>query len=111
MEARGLPTEVKVGVPSSSTKARVTLEAQSGVPKRVSSGDHHLGLDPKASIKVRTQADVSKRESYLKDPSVAGRMVLATLLPRDRQFMSSLSIGDLMDQSMVNAIRVSMKFP
>ena len=62
------------------------------------------------SIGVRTQADVSRRDSYLKDLDVAGRMARVILLSRDRQFMSSLSIGDLMDQSMVNAIRVSVKF-
>ena len=93
-----------------STEARVIVEARSGVLKRISAEDHHLRLDLGASVEARTQVNVDRRESCLKDPNVVGRMERATLLPRDRQFMSSLSIGDLMDQSMVNAIRVSVKF-
>ena len=103
-------TKANVGGPSSSTKARVTAEAQSGVPKRVNAEGHHLESDPGASVEEGTRADVGRRESCLKDPSMAERIAWATLLLRDRQFMSSLSIGDLMDQSMVNAIRVSAKF-
>ena len=110
MEADGLPTRVKARVPFSSTEARVIEEAQSRVLERISAEDYHLGSDPRASVGVRTRADVSWRESCLKDPKVARRIAWMTLLSRDHQIMSSLSIGELMDQSMVNAIWVSVKF-
>ena len=109
-EASGLSIGVEVGVPSSSTQARVTKEARSGVPERISAEDYRLGPDPRASARVRIRANVSRRESCLKDPKVAGRIAWATLLLMDHQLMSSLSIGELMDQSMVNVIRISIKF-
>ena len=85
-------------------------EARSGVPEKISVEDYHLRPDPRASAEIRTQADVYKRESCLKDPDVVGRIMQATLLSRDSQLMSLLSIGEVIDQSMVNAIRVSVKF-
>ena len=99
------------GGPSSSAKVRTTVEARSGIPERGSAKDYHLGPDLGASTGARARADVSKRESYLKDLGVARRMARATLLSCDHLFMSSLSGSELMDQSMVNAFRVSRRFP
>ena len=72
---------------------------------------HLLGSDPSISqdvlVKTGTRTNISKRESDLKDARVARKIAHATLLPRDRQLMDSLCMGDLRDQSVVNAIRVS----
>ena len=73
--------------------------------------DYRLGPDSGTSADARARAEVHKRESYLKDSRVAERMARVALLPCDRLFMSSLSASELMDQSMVNAFRVSRMFP
>ena len=110
----GRPGEVTEAGPrgsSSPVEVRTTVDAQSGVLERGSVEDYRLGPNPRASVGARARADVDKRESCLKDLGMFRRMARVTLLSRDHQFMNSLSIGDLMDQSMVNAIRISVKFP
>ena len=54
-----------------------------------------------------TRVDIGKRESDLKNAGVALRIARTALLLRDRQIMDSLSMGDLLNQSVVNSIWVS----
>ena len=60
-------------------------------------------------VEMGVWTDVCRRESDLKDARVAQRIAHATLLPRDRQLMDALSMNELMDNSVVNAIWVSSR--
>ena len=97
---------VEVGEPSSAAEARVTEGIQSGVLDMVNVEGRLFGLessiDRNMLLEMRTQTNIAKRELGLKDAGVAWRIACSIQLLRD-----SLSLNDVLDQSMINSIRVS----
>ena len=103
--------EAEVGEASTSTQARTIEEIRSGVLDMVSMEGCLFGSKPSwdrdVPLDMRTRTNIEKRESSLQDAGVVRKVVRSIQLSRDRQFMDSLSMGDLLDQSVVNSIRVS----
>ena len=101
------------GEPSSAANARVTEGIQSRVPDVVGVEGRLFGskLSPDRIVPLgmRTHTNIAKRKLGLKDAGVARRIVHSIQLPRDRQFIDSLSLGDLLDQSVVNSFKVSYR--
>ena len=105
----------EVKEPSLAAEARVTEAIRSGVLDVVGIEGHLFGLelssDKDVPLKMRTQTNIEKRESGLKDPRVALRIARLIQLLRDRKLMDSLSLSDLLDQSVVNSIQISFHVP
>ena len=101
MELDSSPNIAEVGEPSSSARARITEEIQSGVLDVVSVEgclfESKSSLDRNVSLEMRTQTNISKRASSLKDARVVRRIARSIQLPRDRQLMEPLSLSDLLD--------------
>ena len=100
----------EVEEPSLAVEERVTEGIRSGVPDVVDMEGRlfgsELSVDRDVPLGMRIQTNIAKRESCLKDAGVVQRIACSIQLSRDRQFMDSLSLSDLLDQSMINSIRV-----
>ena len=92
-------------------EVRVTEGIRNGVFNVVGIEGHLFRSKPSPDknvpLRMRTWTNIAKRESGLKDAKVAQRTTRSIQLPRVRQYIDSLSLSDLLDQSMVNSIRVS----
>ena len=100
----------EVREPSSAAEVRVTEAIQSGVPDVVDVEGHLFGSEPTIDgdvpLEMRTRTNIAKRESGLKDAGVVRWIACSIQLPRDCQLMDSISLSDLLDQSMVSSIWV-----
>ena len=56
---------------------------------------------------METRTDIRKRQSDLKDAGVVLKIARTALLLKNRQIMDSLSMGNLLNQSVVNSIRIN----
>ena len=111
MEVGDALPEAEVEKASTLAHARVIEEIQSRVLKMVDVKGHLFGSEPSkdrdVSLGMRTRINIKKRESALQDAEVAQKVARSIQLSRDHQLMDSLSMGELLDQAMVNSIRVS----
>ena len=60
--------------------------------------------DRDVSLGMRTLTYIEKRETALRDAGVVWKVARSIQLSRDHQLMDSLSMGELLNQSVVNSI-------
>ena len=106
------PPRIEVGESSSLAMRKTSKKDQKRLPDFIGVGTRQFvsepSLDRSLLIGRRTWTNVPKRASGLNEAKTVRKLACLIQLPRDRAFMDSLTLSDLLDHSITDSLRVRL---